>query len=107
MRVSGNEYKVSTGVILDVEHDLPVVGIIQDIYIVNEDKVIISLPLHMNHIFERTLWKMILVQELFVIHIDLFILLCLSASHVCQTYQTFLFYPLLFVHVISSHFICI
>ena len=40
MRVSGIEYKVSTGVILDVEHDLPVVGIIQDIYIVNEDKVI-------------------------------------------------------------------
>ena len=40
MRVSGNEYKISTGVILDVEHDLPMVGIIQDIYIVNEDKVI-------------------------------------------------------------------
>ena len=40
VRVDGNEYKISTGVILNVEHDLPVVGVIRDIYIVNEDKVL-------------------------------------------------------------------
>lgn len=40
MRVDGNEYRISMGVILNVEHDLPVVDIIQDIYVVNEDKVI-------------------------------------------------------------------
>ena len=41
MRVGGNEHKISTGVFLNVEHDLPVVGIIQDIfYLANEDKIL-------------------------------------------------------------------
>ena len=40
VKIDGNEYKISTGVILDVEHDLPVVGVIQDIYIGNENKIL-------------------------------------------------------------------
>ena len=42
MKIHGDEYKVSAGVILNVVQDLPTVGIIQDIYIVNGDKVALN-----------------------------------------------------------------
>ena len=42
MKIYSDEYRVSAGVILNVVHDLPMVGIIQDIYIVNGDKVAFS-----------------------------------------------------------------
>ena len=42
MKIHGDEYKVSAGVILNVVQDLPTVGIIQDIYIVNGDKVALT-----------------------------------------------------------------
>ena len=37
VKIQGDEYKVSAGVILNVMDDLPTVGIIQNIYIVNGD----------------------------------------------------------------------
>ena len=40
MQFNGSKHKISSGVILDVNHDLPTVGVIRDIYIVNGDKLI-------------------------------------------------------------------
>lgn len=39
IKVNGDEYKPAAGVILEVEHDLPVVGIIQDVYLINGNEV--------------------------------------------------------------------
>lgn len=39
MKVNGNEYKLTAGIILDMKHDLPIIGIVQDIYVVNGDEV--------------------------------------------------------------------
>lgn len=36
MILDGNEYKVSSGVVLEVKYDLPVIGVIQEIYLLNE-----------------------------------------------------------------------
>jgi len=36
-------------VITEVEHDLPVVGSIEDIYVLNEDKVLFDLRLYTTH----------------------------------------------------------
>ena len=40
MKCHGDEYRVSAGVIIDVVHDLPIVGVIQEIYVVNGDIVV-------------------------------------------------------------------
>ena len=37
--VNGDEYKPATGVILEVEHDLPIVGVIENIYLINGNEV--------------------------------------------------------------------
>lgn len=42
VKIDGDEYRISSGVILDVKDDLPVVGVIQDIYVVNGNKVILQ-----------------------------------------------------------------
>lgn len=42
VRCHSIEYKLFAGVILNVEHDLPVVGVITDIYVVNGDRVLFS-----------------------------------------------------------------
>lgn len=39
VKVHGDEYRVSTGVILNVVEDLPVIGIIRDIYVLNGDTI--------------------------------------------------------------------
>jgi len=39
VKIDGNEYKLGSGVILDVKHDLPIAGVIQNIYTVDGDKV--------------------------------------------------------------------
>lgn len=39
VKVNGDEYKLATGVILEVEHDLPMVGIVQNIYVINGNEV--------------------------------------------------------------------
>ena len=42
VKISGDEYKSSAGVILDVEHDMPIVGIILDIYVINAKEVALN-----------------------------------------------------------------
>jgi len=57
VKVDGDEYRVSAGVILNVVHDLPTVGIIQGIYIVNGVNwhfMWISFLPHMSHTIELT-----------------------------------------------------
>ena len=39
MKIDGDEYKVSSGVILEVKDDLPIIGVIQDIYLLNESSL--------------------------------------------------------------------
>lgn len=43
VKVNGDEYKLSTGVILDVKHDLPIVGVVLGIYIVNGNEVVFQI----------------------------------------------------------------
>lgn len=43
VKVDGNLYKPDTGVIIGVKDDLPVVGKIQDIYIIDSNKVLFSI----------------------------------------------------------------
>jgi len=45
----GHEYKTDAGVIIEVKHDLPVVGKIEDIYIINGSKVLFYLKLYTTH----------------------------------------------------------
>jgi len=40
VKFSGDEFKINDGVITDVKHDLPIIGVIQDILIANKSKVI-------------------------------------------------------------------
>ena len=49
LKCQGHEYKKNAGVITEVEHDLPVVGNIEDIYFLNEDKVLFDLRLYTTH----------------------------------------------------------
>ena len=39
VKFSGDEFKINDGVITDVKHDLPIMGVIQDILLVNGNKV--------------------------------------------------------------------
>ena len=39
MKINGEKYKISSGVIIAVKHDLPIVGVMRDIRLVNGDKV--------------------------------------------------------------------
>ena len=36
VKIDGDEYKLSSGVILEVKDDLPIIGAIQDIFLLNE-----------------------------------------------------------------------
>ena len=66
MKIDGNEYKLGAGVILNVKHDLPIVGVIQDIFIVKGNKVFsLCEPVFnfMNHTIGLTYWKKNFVQE--------------------------------------------
>ena len=57
MKANGIEYKCGNGVIVNVENDLPQVGYIQDIYIVNENQITVRVKTflqHLNHIIEDT-----------------------------------------------------
>ena len=45
VKVNGIEYKCGVGVILDVENDLPQVGYVQDIYIVNCNQIAIHVKI--------------------------------------------------------------
>ena len=49
VKTHGQEYKINTGVIYDVEHDLPLVGKIEDIWIVDGCKVIFNVKLYFTH----------------------------------------------------------
>jgi len=83
VKVSGDEYKISSGVILEVKDDLPLVGVVQDIYLLNENKVMFKvdkhstsfIPLHLSHIIGHTYWIMTpFHQKLFTTLICSFIL---------------------------------
>ena len=43
VKVDGNLYKPNAGVIIGIEEDLPIVGKIQDIYVIDGKKVIFSI----------------------------------------------------------------
>ena len=49
VKSQGHEYKIDAGVIIKVEHDLPIVGRIEDIYVINGSKVLFDLKLYTTH----------------------------------------------------------
>ena len=49
VKFHGHEYKTDAGVIIEVRHDLPVVGRIEDIYIINGSKILFELNLYTTH----------------------------------------------------------
>ena len=108
VKIDGNEYKISTGVILDVEHDLPVVGVIQDIYLVNEDKILFRVDKSSTS-YEPHFRAYILENDSctrIISHSDLFVHTCvyIRKSHVPDL-SNLLFYLLLFVLAINLHVI--
>jgi len=40
VQIDGSKHKISSGVILDVDDDLPTVGVIRDIYICNSNRLL-------------------------------------------------------------------
>lgn len=40
VKTNGHEYRINAGVILDVKHDLPVVGKIKDIHVIDGHKIL-------------------------------------------------------------------
>ena len=49
MKTHGREFKLDVGVIYDVENDLPVVGKVKDIYIIDGCKVLFSIKPYLTH----------------------------------------------------------
>ena len=49
MKTHGHEFKLDVGVIYDVEDDFPIVGKVQDIYIIDGCKVLFNVNLHWTH----------------------------------------------------------
>ena len=46
VKIDGDEYKLSSGVILEVKDDLPIIGPIQDIFQLNESLLIFKVDEH-------------------------------------------------------------
>ena len=86
VKVDGYEYRLYTGVILDVEDDLPVVGIIQEIHVSCNNKVILT------------------VQQFFTIYIPHYRVYVLetSATYTKTVCHSDLFIPVP-VHLRTSH----
>ena len=49
MKTHGHEFKLDVGVIYDVEHDLPIIGKVQEIYIIDGCKVLFNVNLYWTH----------------------------------------------------------
>ena len=48
VKTNGHEYKKDAGLIYEVQHDLPIMGKIEDIYIVNGSKVLFNIKSHLT-----------------------------------------------------------
>ena len=76
VKICGDEYKSSAGVILNVEHDMPIVGIILDIYVVDGKEVALNVE-KFSTAFEPHYRAYILDDHFsssnIVLHSDLFI----------------------------------
>jgi len=49
VKTHGHEFKLNVGVIYDVEHDIPIVGKVQDIYIIDGCKVVFNVKPYWTH----------------------------------------------------------
>ena len=76
MTVNCEDYRIHDGVIVEVQHDLPTVGIIRQIFIINGDTVIFTVD-HYTTSFEPHYQAYILDETPFssanILHSDLFI----------------------------------
>ena len=77
MKTNGHEYKNNAGIIYDVEHDLPIVGKIEDIYIIDGCRVLFNVKSYLTYyqpqfraylLYERTD-----IQRIFLYLSNLFI----------------------------------
>ena len=86
MKIHGHEFTLNVGVIHDVENDLPAVGKVQDIYIVDGCKVLFSIKPYVTqyqpHFRAYLVYEKTDVQENFLYLSNLFID---SSVHICQS----------------------
>ena len=76
VKINGDEYRISSGVILNVKDDLPVVGVIQDVYLLNENKAILKVDEYLtsfNPHYHAYVLDNDLLSSKSVCHSDLFI----------------------------------
>lgn len=49
VKAHGHEFKINVGIIYEVEHDLPIVGKVQDIYIIDGNKVLFKVKPYLTY----------------------------------------------------------
>ena len=84
IKIDSNKCELGAGVIFDVKHDLPIVGVIQDIYIVNGDKAFFDVkqfstfygPYYWTYILEGKLGSRVISYPELFICIVLYIFCC-------------------------------
>ena len=94
MLVNGEKFKISNGVIIEVEHDLPIVGVISQIDVVNGDVVALTTdkfhtsfdPHYRAYVLDKTPFSsgIILHSDLFIQHS-----LHIRSSHVYELSSPF------------------
>lgn len=95
VKIHGDEYRESAGVILNVVQDLPTVGIIWDVYILNGDKVTFNVdqfstsyePHYWAYILESSTSSRIVCHSYLFIHTAIYI----CKSHVPDLSNVFVF----------------
>ena len=98
VKVNNEEFKISSGVIVGVKHDLPIVGVICQINIINGDTVIFSVD-HYDTSFEPHYRAYILDETSFcsanIFHSNLFIQnsVHIRTSHVYELSGPFVILP--------------
>ena len=92
VKTNGHEYKINAGVILDVKHDLPVVGKIKDIHVVDGHKILFcvkSVFHFLSHISNHICYKMILIfmKKLCICQICSYQILYIRTSQVLGSHK--------------------
>ena len=64
IKKDGNCYKLKAGVIVDVQDDLPIIGQIEDIYVV-DGSTIILMYCNFGQSMNSIIWKAVVIMQLF------------------------------------------
>ena len=75
IKFCGSEYKPDAGVVVSVKHDLPIIGCIKDVYLINRKEVAFNATLHSTYYekhFRAYVLENEILQETVVHHSKLF-----------------------------------